>query len=109
MNKPVGQLELVPVATSEVPIKSAPPPAADPTISIVQRILSAPGPDDFDWSTEDSVVVKPRPGVAVYENRHGDVVIRTQNAEEGPSEDHFAYVSPAGLPAVLKALKAYLP
>ena len=112
MNKPLNkQLELVPGA----PVNGSPVdtallaalgragiPAAD-----AERIVAEAGPDDFDWSTDDSVVVKPRPGVAIYENRNGDVVIRSQNTRG--DEDDFAFVTPEGLPAVLKALRDYLP
>ena len=111
MNKPVRQLDLIPAADAN-------PANANSLLGVLSRagvtpekaeaIVAAAGPDDFDWSTEDSVVVKPRPGVAIYENKHGDIVIRTQNAEDGPQDDHFAYVSPEGLPAVIRALKECL-
>jgi hypothetical protein len=105
MNKPLAQLELIPAGTAPQ-VDTA---TTDPAAAAVERILAAAAPDDFDWATDDSVVVKPRRGVAIYENRAGDVVVRTQNMEEGPEDDHFAYLSPEGLPAVIKALKAYLP
>ena len=61
------------------------------------------GPDDFDWSNDDAVVVKPRPGIAVYENKFGDVVVRTQHT--AGDEDYFAYIPAEGLAAVIAALK----
>jgi hypothetical protein len=113
VNKPITQLELMPAAivpaidtTDTTDTKVA---AEEIVTKAIADALAQAGPDEFDWTTEDSVVVNPRPGVAIYENRAGDVVIRTQNPEDGPQGDHFAYVSPEGLPAVLKALKAYLP
>jgi hypothetical protein len=112
MNKPVTQLDLIPAADAK-------PADGNSLLAVLGRagvppekaeqIVAAAGPDDFDWSTEDSVVVRPRPGVAIYENKYGDIVIRTQNAEHGPQDDHFAYVSHEGLPAVIKALKECLP
>jgi hypothetical protein len=72
-----------------------------------ERLIAQGGPDDFDWSTDDSVVVKPRPGVAIYENRAGDVVIRSQCSHG--DEDNFAFITPEALPAVMGALKDYLP
>jgi hypothetical protein len=65
------------------------------------------GPDDFDWANDDAVVVKPRPGVAVYENKFGDVVVRTQHT--AGDEDFFTYIPAERLAAVIAALKDYLP
>lgn len=112
MNKPVNQLELVPIDDSSAKSsrdqnlldalgRAGVPPAT------AETILAEAGPDDFDWSTDDAVVVKPRPGVAVYKNKFNDVVVRTQNTNG--DEDHFSYITPEGLPAVIKALKGYLP
>jgi|HubBroStandDraft_4_1064222.scaffolds.fasta_scaffold1017490_1 hypothetical protein len=115
MNKPVPQLELVPAAK----VDDSPPTStvdeahlaalgrAGVPPATAERILAEAGPDHFDWTNDDSVVVKPRPGVAVYENKFGDVVVRTQDL--GGEDDCFAYISPEGLPAVIKALEDYLP
>jgi hypothetical protein len=106
MNKSVTQLELVPAAE----VNGSPPtplgPADLPTAT-AERILAEAGPDDFDWSNDDAVVIKPRPGVAVYENKFGNVVIRSQNIDD-PGDDYFSFVAPEGLPAVIQALKDYL-
>jgi hypothetical protein len=108
MNKPVVQLDLIP--------PDGPPPIAvalrnaSVSAETVEKILAQAGPcDSFDWSTDDSVVVKPRPGVAIYENKAGEVVIRSQNTDDPDDGDHFAFVQPEGLPAVIKALKECLP
>jgi hypothetical protein len=116
MNKPIKQqLELVPVAT----VGDSPPVStvdqgllaalgrAGVPPETAERLVAQAGPDDFDWSTDDSVVVKPRNGVAIYENRAGDVVVRTQRPNG--DEDDFAFITPEGLPAVIKALKDYVP
>jgi hypothetical protein len=103
---------LVPVAT----VNGSPPTDAALLAALgragippddAERIVAQAGPDDFDWNADDSVVVKPRPGVAVYENRAGDVVIRSQNTRG--DEDDFAFVRPESLAAVMGALKDYLP
>jgi hypothetical protein len=65
----------------------------------------APEDEDFDWYTDDSIVVPPRPGVAIYENRKGDVVIRTQNVDAPFDEDHFAFLSDEALQPVMAALQ----
>jgi hypothetical protein len=113
MNKPIAQLvELVPTATPDTTpdadqvLRKALDQAGVATEN-ADRLLASAGPDDFDWSTDNSVVVKPQPGVAVYENKAGDVVIRTQDITG--DEDHFAFIAPEGVPAVIRALKAYAP
>jgi hypothetical protein len=35
--------------------------------------------DDFSWDNDESIVVEPVLGIAVYENPDGDVVIRIQS------------------------------
>ena len=105
MNKPITQLDLVPavaVTTSaEAPLAVAP----------AERRIAEAGdnPDDFDWRNEECIVVKSQPGIAVYENPHGEMVIRTQNISDPDFGDHFAYVTPQALPAVIVALKRQLP
>jgi hypothetical protein len=118
MNKPINkQLELVSVAT----VNGAPP--TDPVLlaalgraavppADAERLIAQgePEPDEFDWNTPDeSIVVAPRPGIAIYRNRYDDVVVRVQNTSAIYDEDHFAYIRPESLPAVIKALKECLP
>ena len=111
MNKPIAHLELVPVAKiddspptsnfDQTSLAAAVPPAT------AERTMAEVGPDDFDWANDDAVVVKPRPGIAVYENKFGDVVVRTQHT--AGDEDYFAHIPADGLEAVITALKDYLP
>jgi hypothetical protein len=103
MNKPFTQLELVPA----VAVTTA---AATPRVVPAERPIAEAGddPDDFDWRNEECVVVKSQPGIAVYENPHGETVIRTQNISDPDFGDHFAYVTPQALPAVIAALKRQL-
>jgi hypothetical protein len=127
VNKPIAhQLELVPVAPDKPAdagsLRVKPHPCEDPPpievalrnagipVETVEKILAQAGPcDSFDWSADDSVIVKPRPGIAVYENKAGDIVIRTQNTDDPDDGDHFAFVQPEGVAAIIKALKDYLP
>jgi hypothetical protein len=104
MNTHVKQLELVPAVA--VTAAAAPLPVA-----LSERPIAEAGddPDDFDWRNEESVVVKSQPGIAVYENPHGETVIRTQNISDPDFGDHFAYVTPKALPAVIAALKRHVP
>ena len=66
MNKPISQLDLLPA-----PETLAKPALAPEAEAIIQLALAqaGPEPDDFDWRTDDSVVVKPRPGIAVSRSR----------------------------------------
>jgi hypothetical protein len=67
----------------------------------IERLISAPGPGNngFDWHGDgECIVVKPVRGVAVYRNRHDDVVIRTQGDVDMGDGDDFAYVRPEALP-----------
>jgi hypothetical protein len=67
----------------------------------------APAVTGVEWANDDAVVVKPRPGIAVYENKFGDAVVRTQ--QTAGDEDYCAYIPADGLAAVIAALKDYLP
>lgn len=58
---------------------------------------------EFDWSRDDSVVVKPQNATAVYLNEDGDVVIRQERLWD-EAEDQFVVVSVANVPAVVSAL-----
>ena len=65
MNKPLKQLELIP---------------ADPVVEkYIEKAIAEAGADVFDWSADDLIVVRPRPGVAIYRNKFDHIVIRTQN------------------------------
>jgi hypothetical protein len=103
MNKPIKQLELIPGTDC--------PKAGSATAILAAAGLSpAETADDFDWNTPDeSIVVPPRPGIAIYRNRYDDIVVRVQNTGGNYDEDHFAYIRPESLPAVIKALKECLP
>jgi hypothetical protein len=63
--------------------------------------------DDFNWREardEGRIVVPEQAAIAVYENPHGDVVIR-QEAQMHPDEDHFIYVQHTYLPRLIAALE----
>lgn len=80
------------------------PLAADPQV-IVDRILAAAGPkpDEFDWSTDDSVIVGTQLAIAVYHNRNDDIVIRQDG--RGADDDSFVYVGREALPRLIRALQ----
>jgi hypothetical protein len=57
---------------------------------------SPPAPDEFDWSTDDSVVINEQPPVALYRNSHDQLVIRQRNtlSDDG---DQYVVIDPAHL------------
>lgn len=60
---------------------------------------------EFDWHDpdEDSVVVRPRPGLAVYRNCRAEVVIRQMSGDDY-DEDLFVYVAPEHATAIAQAV-----
>jgi hypothetical protein len=71
-----------------------------PTVKTVQ-------PDDdsseFSWNDHDLVVVPTQMGLAVYENPHGDIVIR--QAAQYPDEDVWVVVSKENLVSLILRLQ----
>lgn len=45
---------------------------------------------DFDWLTDDSVILEPRRALAVYVNQRGEVVLRQQR-DWDEDDDSFVY------------------
>ena len=113
MNKAVTpkQLELTADKTREELLIATLPPHIDPEspafkedIEKVKRgevaeaaraVLAQAGPpdrdhDDFDWFSDDSVVLKGQPATAVYHNAKGHLVIRQ---ERNWSEEYDPYVT----------------
>src|ERR1700690_2344280 len=43
-------------------------------------IPEPPDPDEFDWATDDSVVLKEQPATAIYFNRRDQLVIRQERS-----------------------------
>ncbi|MCC6948849.1 MAG: hypothetical protein IT539_13860 [Bradyrhizobiaceae bacterium] len=59
---------------------------------------------DFDWSEDDSVVLKEQPATAVYINPKGCIVIRQ---EQGPmdDEDSFVFIAPENIERLIVELQ----
>jgi hypothetical protein len=60
--------------------------------------------DDFDWSKDDSVVVKSVRGLAVYRNSEGDVVIRQERGAYD-EDDPFVVVPVIEVAGLIKKLE----
>jgi hypothetical protein len=106
MNKPVKQLELIPEpklnGTAAILAAAGCTPKQ---VQQIETVIAEAGPRDyFDWQADDSIVVPPQPGIAVYINKADDVVIRTQNTTYPGEDDHFAFIQPESLQAVIDRL-----
>src|SRR3954447_24617111 len=58
--------------------------------------------DDFDWNTDDAVILKEQRATAVYHNRLGELIIR-QQARWNDEGDTFVYVTPENVTAFLES------
>jgi hypothetical protein len=57
--------------------------------------------EDFDWNTDDSVILKEQRATAVYHNKLGELIIR-QRAAWDDDRDTFVYVTPENVVAFLE-------
>jgi hypothetical protein len=57
--------------------------------------------EDFDWNTDDAVILKEQRATAVYHNRLGELIIR-QRAAWDDEGDTFVYVSPENITEFLE-------
>jgi hypothetical protein len=62
-----------------------------------------PTGEDFDWSADNSVVLREQPETAVYFNADGALVIR-QRAAWNQEDDPFVFISPANIGEFLDKL-----
>jgi hypothetical protein len=68
-----------------------------------------PDPEENHFLPEsESLVLPSQPAIAVYTNRFGQVVIR-QEETFGDDGDHYIYVCPQFLDALIVRLRTYLP
>jgi hypothetical protein len=119
MNKPVKskQLELVAVDQGfpedsslvrdhsfveqfeERPVKPAVNPK--PNRPVEAPLAQSADPDDFDWATDESIVLHEQRATAVYRNTEGEVVIRQRR---WPDDDAFLFVAPEQAVAFLEGM-----
>jgi hypothetical protein len=68
-----------------------------------------PEPEENHFLPEcEDLVLPSQPAIAVYTNRYGQIVIR-QEATGYDDEDHFVYICPQHLDALIVRLRRYLP
>jgi len=66
-------------------------------------IHEPPDPDEFNWATDDSVVLKEQPATAIYFNSRGQLVIRQERSWDR-DEDSFIYFAPGNTQEFLDKL-----
>jgi hypothetical protein len=59
--------------------------------------------DDFDWATDDSVILQEQRATAVYQNRFGGLVIRQEKTWDEES-DPFIVIGPENTVTFMEAL-----
>jgi hypothetical protein len=83
------------------------PIASPPIAAAVKPDREEPEENHFLPESE-SMVLPSQPAIAIYTNRYGQIVIR-QEATGCDDEDHFVYICPHHLDAVIVRLRRYLP
>ena len=74
----------------------------------VGEMIEPDNSGEFDWLRDESIVVQPQPGIAIYRNRGDHIVIRCQ-AEDFDGEDKFVYIgTETATKAVIGALNREL-
>jgi hypothetical protein len=85
MNKPVKQSDLKVVEPLPLLDEEKAPAIARPSN------IGPDNADDFDWSNDDSIILKEQRATAVYKNREGEIVIRQRC---WPDEDAILFINP---------------
>jgi hypothetical protein len=72
----------------------APPPAAEktPTSDVPKAAVREDG--EFDWNTDESIVLGEQLETAIYFNERGGLVIRQRN---WPDEDHYVVIAESNI------------
>lgn len=82
----------------------APTELVDRMVAEGKISLQAPELEDeaaeFDWMTDDSIVLRPQLAVAIYQNERGGLVIR-QERDWNEDGDTFIVISPENIPAFI--------
>jgi hypothetical protein len=63
---------------------------------------------ELDWSSDDSVVVRPNSGVAIFTNDDGDIVIKAKDGDGYWGQDPFVIIPRLTGKAVAAAILAEL-
>jgi hypothetical protein len=92
--KVVDQIEKAEAASAVLGLGDKVAASQAPVQSIVDE-------DDFDWNTDDSIVLREQRATAVYHNRLGELIIR-QKAAWDDERDTFVYITSENVTAFLE-------
>jgi hypothetical protein len=93
-----------PVKPEQLELSSKDDPVTKEVMGRANTILAqAANPDEFDWETDDSVILREQRATAAYRNRHGELIIR-QRAGWSDDEDTFVYISQENEVAFMEGL-----
>jgi hypothetical protein len=59
--------------------------------------------EDFDWNTDDAIILREQRATAVYHNRLGELIIR-QKAAWDDERDTFIYITPENCNALMDGI-----
>jgi hypothetical protein len=74
-------------------------------IATAEAALEQLDAEDFNWNTDDAVILKEQRATAVYHNRLGELIIR-QKASWDDEGDTFIYVTPENCNAFIDGIAA---
>lgn len=114
---------MMPVKPSQLELVPSPPSAEDRLDYAIERAIAKsedkadepapvkapdkvevnPPSDDFNWNTDDSIILREQRATAAYRNRAGELIIR-QQASWDEDEDTFVYISPENEIAFMEGL-----
>jgi hypothetical protein len=70
-----------------------------------QAVLSGGGEEEFNWNTDDSVILREQRATACYHNKLGELIIR-QRAAWDDEGDTFIYVTPENANTLIDGIAA---
>jgi hypothetical protein len=74
---------------------------AEAAQAVLAHAVPSDNGEDFDWDTDDAVILKEQRATAVYHNRRGELIIR-QRAAWDDEGDTFVYITPDNVVAFLE-------
>lgn len=101
----VAEEEMETVTDITVDERPAFPPGVEALYEEQNKFLATGGrqeeDDDFDWNTDDSIILREQRATAAYRNRLGELVIRQRC---WPGDDTILFVSPENETTFLEGL-----
>jgi hypothetical protein len=89
--------------TPQLPLTGAPVANPDAKPDATPKRASVIDEIDFDWSSDDSVIIPEQPAIAVYWNARGNIIIR-QEAGWSDDQDCITVIAPANVVSFARRL-----